>query len=86
MITTDAQVFRKMFTDDQWDAISSALKDYADYGDERAEIADEIDAKIDAIFRLTQWYFRQGYSWGFVLISAPTVLDSFAQNVLGYSC
>ena len=54
MITTDAQVFRKMFTDDQWDAISSALKDYADYGDERAEIADEIDAKINTIFRLTE--------------------------------
>ena len=51
MNTTDAQVFRKMFTDDQWDAISSALKDFADYGDERAEIADEIDAKIYSIFR-----------------------------------
>ena len=86
MNTTDAQIFRKMFTDAQWDAISSALKDFADYGDERAEIADEIDAKIGTIFRLTEWYFRRGYSWGFVLISAPTVLDSFAENVLGYSC
>ena len=54
MNTTDAQVFREMFTDAQWDAISSALEDFTDYGDERAEIADEIDAKIDAIFRLTQ--------------------------------
>ena len=54
MITTDAQVFRKMFTDDQWDAISSAMKDYADYGDEEATIADEIDAKISTIFRLTE--------------------------------
>ena len=54
MITTDAQVFREMFTDSQWDAISSALKDYADYGDEEATIADEIDAKINAIFTLTQ--------------------------------
>ena len=86
MNTTDAQVFRKMFTDDQWDAISSALKDFADYGDERAEIADEIDAKIYSIFRDAEWCFRRGYSWGFVLISAPTVLDSFAQNVVGYSC
>ena len=54
MNTTDAQVFRKMFTDAQWDAISSALQDFADYGDERAEIADEIDAKIYSIFRLTE--------------------------------
>ena len=86
MNTTDAQVLRDMFTDAQWDAISSAMKDYADYGDEEATIADEIDAKIYSIFRVTEWYFRQGYSWGFLLISAPTVLDSFADNVLGCSC
>ena len=54
MNTTDAQVLREMFTDSQWDAISSALKDYADYGDEEAIIADEIDAKIYSIFRLTE--------------------------------
>ena len=51
MNTTDAQVFRKMFTDAQWDAISSAIKDFADHGDEEATIADEIDAKIFSIFR-----------------------------------
>ena len=51
MNTTDAQIFRKMFTDAQWDAISSAMKDFADYGDEEATIADEIDAKIFSIFR-----------------------------------
>lgn len=54
MNTTNAQVLREMFTDSQWDAISSALKDYADYGDEEATIADEIDAKIYSIFTLTQ--------------------------------
>ena len=46
--------YRQLFTDSQWDAISSALKDYADYGDEEATIADEIDAKIGTIFRLTE--------------------------------
>ena len=46
--------YRQLFTDSQWDAISSALKDYADYGDEEATIADEIDAKIYSIFRLTE--------------------------------
>lgn len=54
MNTTDAQVLREMFTDSQWDAISSALADYADYGNEEATIADEIDEKISTIFRLTE--------------------------------
>ena len=51
---TCAAIYRQLFTDSQWDAISSALKDYADYGDEEATIADEIDAKISTIFRLTE--------------------------------
>jgi hypothetical protein len=45
---------RNLFTDNEWDAISSALKDYADYGDEEATIADSIDSKITSIFRLTE--------------------------------
>jgi hypothetical protein len=49
-----AQVYRQLFTDVEWDAITSALKDYADYGDEEATIADSIDAKITAIFNLTK--------------------------------
>ncbi len=56
MNTTDAQVFRKMFTDAQWDAISSAMKDFADHGEEEATIADEIESKIFSIFRDTEWY------------------------------
>jgi hypothetical protein len=48
-----ASIYRQLFTDNEWDAISSALKDYSDYGDEEAEIADSIDAKINTIFRLT---------------------------------
>ena len=52
-----ATIYRNLFTDSEWDAISSALKDYADYGDEEATIADSIDSKITSIFRLTeaQW-------------------------------
>ena len=49
-----AQVYRQLITDNEWDAITSALKDYADYGDEEATIADSIDAKITAIFNLTK--------------------------------
>jgi hypothetical protein len=48
-----ASIYRQLFTDNEWDAISSALKDYSDYGDEEANIADSIDAKINTIFRLT---------------------------------
>ena len=49
-----ASVYRQLFTDSEWDAINSALKDYADYGDEEATIADSIDSKITSIFRLTE--------------------------------
>jgi len=52
--TLSAKIYRNLFTDNEWDAISSALKDYADYGDEEAQIADSIDAKITSIFRLTE--------------------------------
>ena len=52
--TLSAKIYRNLFTDNEWDAISSALKDYADYGDEEATIADSIDAKITRIFQLTE--------------------------------
>jgi len=48
-----ASVYRQLFTDVQWDAIDSALSDYADYGDDEAEIATEIKHKIFTIFNLT---------------------------------
>ena len=51
---TSAIIYKQLFTDAEWDAISSAMKDYADYGDEEANIADSIDAKISAIYNLTE--------------------------------
>ena len=53
--TLSAKIYRQLFTDDQWDAIDSALSDYADYGDSEAQLADEIKAKIFTIFNLTEW-------------------------------
>jgi len=50
---TSAAIYKQLFTDMEWDAISSAMKDYADYGSEEANVADSIDAKIATIFRLT---------------------------------
>jgi hypothetical protein len=48
-----ASIYCQLFTDAEWDAISSALKDYSDYGNEESNIADSIEAKINTIFRLT---------------------------------
>ena len=49
-----ARIYRQLFTDAEWDAISSAMKDYSDYGDEESAIADSIETKINAIFNLTK--------------------------------
>ena len=38
-------------TDAMWDAISSAMADYADYGDQEATIADEIQYRIGMAYR-----------------------------------
>ena len=50
MNTTQMETIKQFFTDDQWDAISSALNDYQDYGDNEAEIADSIQVKIAQLF------------------------------------
>ena len=50
---TSAAIYKQLFTDVEWDAISSALNDYQDYGDEEANIADSIQAKIATIYKLT---------------------------------
>ena len=49
-----ATIYKQLFTDCEWDAISSAMRDYADYGDDEAALADSIDAKISAIYKLTE--------------------------------
>ena len=50
---TSAAIYKQLFTDAEWDAISSAMGDYSDYGDCEANIADRIQAKIAKIFELT---------------------------------
>ena len=49
-----ATIYKQLFTDSEWDAISSALNDYQDYGDEEATIADSIHAKIATIYKLAK--------------------------------
>ena len=50
---TSAAIYKQLFTDVEWDAISSAMEDYSDYGDYEANIADSIQAKIAKIYELT---------------------------------
>ena len=49
---------RDYFTDDEWDAIDQAMGDFQDYGEEEAELADEIRYKIGMLFRKS-WQHRQ---------------------------
>ena len=71
-----ASIYRQLFTDNEWDAISSALKDYSDYGDEESEIADSIDAKINTIFRLTSNWFPYTF---------PLMTSTYQTNALDIS-
>ena len=49
-----ARVYKQLFTDVEWDAIATAMKDYAEfYGDEKALVADKIQTKIARIYELT---------------------------------
>ena len=51
---TSAAIYKQLFTDVEWDAIVTAMKDYAEfYGDEKAAVADMIQTKIARIYELT---------------------------------
>ena len=45
------QTLQQMFTEAEWCAIYSAMKDYADYGDEAADVSDTILQKITALYQ-----------------------------------
>ena len=47
---TDTTTIKEFFTEEQWDAIFSAMGDYQDYGDEEADLADQVKSKITALF------------------------------------
>ena len=50
MTAQDLNVVRNFFSDDEWSAIESSLRDYADYGDDEADIADSVQAKLTQLF------------------------------------
>ena len=39
-----------MFTEDEWDAIYSAMGDFQDYGDEPTELANSVRDRITELF------------------------------------
>ena len=48
-VSTDSRSIE--LTNAMWDAISSAMADYVDYGDQEATIADEIQYRIGIAYR-----------------------------------
>tara|TARA_Y100001970_G_scaffold267443_1_gene357481 strand:+ start:143 stop:328 length:186 start_codon:yes stop_codon:yes gene_type:complete len=47
----ELQTVESFFTDDEWNAIDSALSDYQDYGEDEAALADTIGDKIYLLFK-----------------------------------
>ena len=47
---TDTTTIKEFFTEEQWDAIFAAMGDYQDYGDEEADLADQVKSKITTLF------------------------------------
>ena len=50
MQTENLQSVRDFFTEDEWNAIDSALADYQDYGDKEAELMSSIGDKMYNLF------------------------------------
>ena len=51
--STQLQTVRAFFTENEWDAIDSALSDYQDYGDNEAELMSSIGDKMTEMFKRT---------------------------------
>ena len=44
------ETIKDFFTEDEWDAIYSAMADYQDHGEDETELAYDIQTKITALF------------------------------------
>ena len=49
--STQLQTVRAFFTENEWDAIDSALADYQDYGETESELASQIGDKLHNLFK-----------------------------------
>jgi len=48
---TDLEIVRSFFTDEEWDAIDSALADFQDYGDRETDLMNSIGQKMTMMFQ-----------------------------------
>ena len=49
--TDQKDTIKGMFTDDEWDAIYSAMGDFQDYGDKETDLARSITSRIAELFK-----------------------------------
>ncbi len=49
---TELQTVRDFFTQEEWDAIDSALADYQDYGDKETSLMNSIGSKMYDLFNV----------------------------------
>ena len=49
---TNLEVVRSFFTDEEWDAIDSALADFQDYGERETELMNSIGDKMYDLFNV----------------------------------
>ena len=50
MLTTKLQTVKYFFTEEEWDAIDSALADYQDYGEKETDLMNSIGDKMQTLF------------------------------------
>ena len=50
MLTTNLQTVKDFFTEEEWDAIDSALADYQDYGEKETDLMNSIGDKMQTLF------------------------------------
>ena len=50
MLTTKLQTVKDFFTEEEWDAIDSALADYQDYGEKETDLMNSIGEKMYKLF------------------------------------
>ena len=48
--TTELNLIRNFFTEDEWNAIDSALADYQDYGTKETELMNSVGNKMYQLF------------------------------------
>ena len=48
--TRELDLIRNFFTEDEWNAIDSALADYQDYGDKETELMNSVGDKMYQLF------------------------------------